>query len=158
MWMGPCRPATARTWWAGSPPPSKKPTRRAVEKAGPWKPWKTKSRFSTVPTVPWKSLGGISTFPPLLRFLFLFQEQKQKSPRRQADAGHKRQWANRTDHVLIKPDRLTNYEQREATGHSESTRTEMSWTSYMTLPVFLQNTRTSSMRCSRTLKPRSVRI
>jgi hypothetical protein len=32
---------------------------------GPWKPWKTKSRFSTVSTAPWKSclVGKISTFP-----------------------------------------------------------------------------------------------
>src|SRR5206468_2374685 len=71
--------------------------RRAVEKAGPWKPWKTKSRFPTVSTAPWKSLGGIPTFPPLRRFLFPFHEQKQESPRPQADAG--------PQGLLAKPDR-----------------------------------------------------
>ncbi len=44
-------------------------SRGAVEKAGPWKPWKTTNRFPTAPTVPWKSRrsGGIPTFPPLRR-------------------------------------------------------------------------------------------
>ena len=39
--------------------------KRAVEMTGPGKPWKTKNRFSTVSTAPWKSRprGGISTFP-----------------------------------------------------------------------------------------------
>jgi hypothetical protein len=39
--------------------------RRAVEKAGPWRPWKTTNRFPTVPTAPWKSrnTSGIPTFP-----------------------------------------------------------------------------------------------
>src|SRR5579862_3405569 len=71
--------------------------RRAVEKAGPWKRWKTKGRFPTVSTAPWKSLGGISTFPPLLRFLFLLSQQKQESPRRPAGAGPQGR--------LAKPDR-----------------------------------------------------
>src|SRR5215472_10798641 len=33
---------------------------------GRWKAWKTKLRFSTLPTAPWKSRisGEISTFPP----------------------------------------------------------------------------------------------
>src|SRR5690348_7167799 len=33
---------------------------------GPWKEWKTKPRYSTLPTVPWKSRihREISTFPP----------------------------------------------------------------------------------------------
>src|SRR2546422_4323204 len=33
---------------------------------GPWKEWKTKPRFPTLPTVPWKSRKHreISTFPP----------------------------------------------------------------------------------------------
>ncbi len=29
---------------------------RAVEMTVPWKAWKTKTRFSTLPTAPWKSL------------------------------------------------------------------------------------------------------
>ena len=39
--------------------------KRAVEMTGPGKPWKTKNRFSTVSTAPWKSclVGKISTFP-----------------------------------------------------------------------------------------------
>src|SRR5438128_5494169 len=38
----------------------------AVEKAGVWKPVKTKSRFSPAPTLPWKSRQRreIPTFPP----------------------------------------------------------------------------------------------
>ena len=41
-------------------------SRRAVEKAGVWKPAKTKNRFSPAPTLPWKSRrnGEIPTFPP----------------------------------------------------------------------------------------------
>ncbi len=33
---------------------------------GPWKAWKTKRRFPTLPTVPWKSRNSseIPTFPP----------------------------------------------------------------------------------------------
>src|SRR5580700_858163 len=41
---------------------------------GPWKAWKTKNRFSTLPT----ALGNrcaIPTFPPL-RFLLLYKETK----------------------------------------------------------------------------------
>src|SRR5437016_1064514 len=36
---------------------------------GPWKEWKTKPRFSTLPTAPWKSRQPreISTFPQLRR-------------------------------------------------------------------------------------------
>jgi hypothetical protein len=42
------------------------PLREAVEMPGPWKAWKTKDRFSTLSTVPWKSRRnrGIPTFPP----------------------------------------------------------------------------------------------
>src|ERR1035437_8446477 len=38
----------------------------AVEMAGPWGEWKTKSRFPTLPTGPWKSRQHreIPTFPP----------------------------------------------------------------------------------------------
>src|ERR1035438_4483661 len=45
----------------------------AVEKAGAWKPAKTKSRFPPASTLPWKSRKrrGIPTFPPRrLRLLF----------------------------------------------------------------------------------------
>jgi hypothetical protein len=37
----------------------------AVEMTGPWKAWKTGSRFSTLPTAPWKSRQQreIPTFP-----------------------------------------------------------------------------------------------
>ena len=45
----------------------------AVEKAGAWKPAKTKSRFPPAPTLPWKSRQRreIPTFPPRrLRLLF----------------------------------------------------------------------------------------
>jgi hypothetical protein len=40
-----------------------------VETPGRWKAWKTKSRFSTLPTAPWKSRkpGEIPTFPQLRR-------------------------------------------------------------------------------------------
>jgi hypothetical protein len=31
-------------------------TKRAVEMTVPWKAWKTKTRFSTLPPAPWKSL------------------------------------------------------------------------------------------------------
>src|ERR1700704_6386342 len=55
-------------------------TKSAVEKAGAWKPAKTKSRFPPAPTVPWKSrkLREIPTFPPR-RLLHLWQNRK---PRR----------------------------------------------------------------------------
>jgi hypothetical protein len=62
--------------------PARTRSRRAVEKAGPWRRWKTTNRFPTVSTAPWESRNpsGIPTFPPLrLRF-----------------PSHK---ANRTDHV-----------------------------------------------------------
>jgi len=41
------------------------PSKRAVEMPGPWKAWKTESRFPTLPTAPWKSRRRreISTFP-----------------------------------------------------------------------------------------------
>src|SRR5215212_8642090 len=52
----------------------------AVEKAGAWKPAKTKSRFSPAPTLPWKSrkIREIPTFPPR-RLLYVWENQK---PRR----------------------------------------------------------------------------
>ena len=44
-------------------------TRGAVEMAGRWKAWKSKSRIPTLPTAPWKSrkTGEIPTFPQLRR-------------------------------------------------------------------------------------------
>src|ERR1041384_2196788 len=50
-----------------------------VEKAGVWKPVKTKSRFPPAPTLPWKSRRRreIPTFPPRRRRL-LFSQPKQK--------------------------------------------------------------------------------
>src|ERR1700692_1684640 len=75
---------------------------RAVEKPGPWKPWKTKRRFSTVPTAPWKSLKtGIPTFPPL-RLRFPSCEPKNENFRRQADEDPPAEMGNRTVHVGIK--------------------------------------------------------
>ena len=71
----------------GKPLPSaERQSRRAVEKAGPWKPWKTKNRFPTAPTVPWKSRrsGGIPTFPPLRRRVLCLRK-KHGNPLRQAE-------------------------------------------------------------------------
>ena len=79
--------------WDATPPmanlsrPKPKSTRRAVEKAGPWRPWKTTKRFPTVPTVPWKSRrAGIPTFPPLRRRLLSY-EKRPANPLRQAEEG-----------------------------------------------------------------------
>src|SRR6266567_9002221 len=59
----------------------------AVEKAGAWKPTKTKSRFPPAPTLPWKSRTNreISTFPPRRLRLLLCPKGKQRpqpNPRR----------------------------------------------------------------------------
>ena len=45
--------------------------RRAVEMTVPWKAWKTKTRFSTLPTAPWKSLrdSHIPTTPATVLFI-----------------------------------------------------------------------------------------
>jgi len=57
-----------------------------VEKTGRWKPWKSPKRFSTAPTIPWKSRGGIPTFPQLRRRLpSLNPNRKQESRLRQAE-------------------------------------------------------------------------
>ena len=56
----------------------------AVEKAGAWKPAKTKSRFPPAPTLPWKSRPNreIPTFPPRrLRFLFFLGEKQRPKPK-----------------------------------------------------------------------------
>src|SRR3954452_16899986 len=67
--------------WSRRPKPGE-----AVEKTGPWKPWKTTSRFPTAPTVPWKSrkVGGIPTFPPL-RPRLVCLKRKHADPLRQAE-------------------------------------------------------------------------
>ena len=58
----------------------------SVEKAGPWRRWKTTNRFPTVPTAPWKSRnpGGIPTFPPL-RLRFPSYGLRTENPLRQAE-------------------------------------------------------------------------
>src|SRR5579884_2139250 len=62
-----------------------------VEKAGAWKPAKTKSRFPPAPTLPWKSRKNreIPTFPPRRLLLLLCQKRKQKQkpkpPRQRPD-------------------------------------------------------------------------
>src|SRR5882672_5285290 len=62
-------------------------TKSAVEKAGAWKPTKTKSRFPPAPTLPWKSRTNreISTFPSRRLRLLLCPKGKQRpqpNPRR----------------------------------------------------------------------------
>src|SRR4029078_12513629 len=85
IWTGECRLAGDLTWWGVSPPMGARWTRvaktqSAVEKAGAWKPAKTKSRFPPAPTLPCKSRQRreIPTFPPR-RVLYVSQNQK---PRR----------------------------------------------------------------------------
>src|SRR5678810_306656 len=82
IWTGECRFAGDLTWWGVSPPMGARWTRvaktqSAVEKAGAWKPAKTKSRFPPAPTLPWKSRQRreIVTFPKR-RVLFESQNQK----------------------------------------------------------------------------------
>src|SRR5712691_3656655 len=55
-------------------------TRKAVEKAGPWTRWKTKPRFPTASTAPWKSRkpSEIPTFPPPLRFALSLPNQRRR--------------------------------------------------------------------------------
>ncbi len=62
---------------------SARQARSAVEKAGAWKPGKTKSRFPAAPTLPWKSRknGEIPTFPPRRLRLLLDRKPKQKPKR-----------------------------------------------------------------------------
>ena len=49
--------------------------RKAVEMTVPWKAWKTKTRFSTLPTAPWKSLrdSHIPTAPTTSPFILMQQ-------------------------------------------------------------------------------------
>jgi hypothetical protein len=51
--------------------------RRAVEMTVPWKAWKTKTRFSTLPTAPWKSLrdSHIPTAPTTSLFILSSKTQ-----------------------------------------------------------------------------------
>src|SRR5262249_49906259 len=91
-WMERFRFGTAHMWSAVMEPrgrrsiKSARKRRRAVEKPGWWKLWKTNPRFSTVPTAPWKSRksGGIPTFPQLRRRLPI-SHPKQENPLRQAE-------------------------------------------------------------------------
>src|SRR5579863_5427576 len=56
----------------------------AVEKAGAWKPAKTKSRFPPAPTLPWESRQKreIPTFPPRRLLLLFYPKEKQKQNRK----------------------------------------------------------------------------
>src|SRR5450432_1067897 len=71
--MGTSRSGSAPTWWGASTAREKSSStqvqKSAVEKAGAWKPAKTKSRFPPAPTLPWKSRQRreIPTFPPRRR-------------------------------------------------------------------------------------------
>src|SRR5216117_494422 len=54
-------------WWDAMRSPAARWNHpKAVEKTVPWKPWKTKPRFPTAHTAPWKTrnLGEFPTFPP----------------------------------------------------------------------------------------------
>src|ERR1035438_1519821 len=62
----------------------------AVEKAGAWKPAKTKTRFPPAPTLPWKSRRSseIPTFPPRRLRLLFYPKGKQRpnrKPKRRPD-------------------------------------------------------------------------
>src|SRR4029077_10593705 len=71
-------------WWADSPRTANPSTpKSAVEKAGAWKPAKTKPRFPPVPTLPWKSRKPreIPTFPPRRRrFVFSNPRRRRLTP------------------------------------------------------------------------------
>src|SRR4029453_10080838 len=57
--MEPCRSGMVRTWWAGTTKRARRNRKgKAVEKPGPWKPWKTKKRFPTVPTALRNPIAG----------------------------------------------------------------------------------------------------
>src|SRR6476469_8024277 len=82
------RSASGHTSWDGTTAPGKSSGgqlhRSAVEKAGAWKPAKTKGRFSPAPTLPWKSRKKreIPTFPPRrLRLVFFLREQRKPKPK-----------------------------------------------------------------------------
>src|SRR5690349_11068763 len=71
--MGTSPSGSAHTWWGASTVRERRCStqvqKSAVEKAGVWKPVKTKSRFPPAPTLPWKSREKreIPTFPPRRR-------------------------------------------------------------------------------------------
>jgi hypothetical protein len=68
-----------------------------VANAGRRKPWKTKSRFSPVPTVPWKSRkAGISHRSD---DELSFTKQTPQTPFGKPKRGRGHDWLNRTDHV-----------------------------------------------------------
>jgi hypothetical protein len=71
-----------------------------VEKARPWKPWKTTTRFPTAPTVPWKSRNndGIPTFHRRDDGS-LNEKQNQETPFGKPKGNGKTNRMNRTDHV-----------------------------------------------------------
>ncbi len=82
IWMGGSRCATDRTWWpAGPMTVPQQNQNRAVEKAGAWKPAKTKNRFPPSPTLPWKSRPHreIPTFPPRRRRLYIFKKRRKQT-------------------------------------------------------------------------------
>ena len=111
-------PLRARTWWAATTRRAKADrakAKSAVEKAGAWKPGKTKSRFPPAPTLPWKSRRRreIPTFPPRRQRLLLSKEAKAKTKPRRRPKAASLCFTKRTDHVLIKPDNLTCYRQPE---------------------------------------------
>src|SRR5258708_39942675 len=90
IWMGRYRSATALTSWGAIAARAKSWSARrrhpnsAVEKAGAWKPAKTKSRFPPAPTLPWKSRPNreIPTFPPRrLRLLFCPKGKQRPKPK-----------------------------------------------------------------------------
>jgi len=63
---------------------------------GPWKPWKTRQRFPTAPTAPWKS--HTPRFPPSHSadgFPLSSQEKQTPRPSRSSDAQGKNQTAER---------------------------------------------------------------
>src|ERR1700694_2828035 len=82
--MATSRSGSVPTWWgamtAREKGSSTQVEKSAVEKAGAWKPAKTKSRFSPAPTLPWKSRTNreIPTFPPRRRRLLFYPKEKQR--------------------------------------------------------------------------------
>jgi transposase len=61
----------ALMWWVATTSPAARWNHpKAVEKTGPWKPWKTKPRFPSAPTAPWKT-RRVFHFPTALRRLAL---------------------------------------------------------------------------------------
>src|SRR5208283_1324978 len=105
--MEPSRSATALTSWAAIAPQEKSWSARhpksAVEKAGAWKPAKTKSRFPPAPTLPWKSRKrhGIPTFHRA-DYGFCFEQNQSKGQTQNPQGGGLKAaslcFTKRTDH------------------------------------------------------------